>query len=269
MTYQEQELLAEGGTPINLYLFQIGAEAYRYTSAEGGYTWGGFTYTHVQVTHGNIQQTSEERRQQLEFTLPASDPVCSRFIGIVPGQLMTVSITQVHEDDPDQEGRVYWRGRITGAAFSKNGIQCSLQALTQAAAVSHTLPRRRYQGMCNHALYDGRCQVDRSSFVFTGAVSSVSGSTLVVTGLAAMGDGWATGGYVSLGSNDWRLVMAHTGNTLTMMLPFKEDAAGATVSVYAGCDHSLSVCESKFSNADNFGGFPYVPLRNPFTQGID
>ena len=35
---------------------------------------------------------------------------------------------------------------------------------------------------------------------------------------------------------------------------------GDQVEIYAGCDKSLTTCTSKFSNANNFRGFPHVHI---------
>lgn len=268
MTYAAYETSTENGRPIELYLFQIGAESFRYTSAEGGYTWGGYLFTHKQVTR-NAPVQSQEGRHELQITLPASDEVCARYTGVVPGQLMTAEITRVHQDDPDQEGWVIWTGKITGTAFQKRGTVCRMRGLTSETKTQHAIPRRKFQGPCNHVLYDARCGLLAASHKYEGVVSGVSGLTVTVAGLSVKGDDWATGGYVSLSSNDQRLILDQTGNVLTLMLAFPEDATGETVTVYAGCDHSLAVCNTKFSNSVNFGGFPYVPKRNPFVSGID
>jgi len=36
------------------------------------------------------------------------------------------------------------------------------------------------------------------------------------------------------------------------------------VKIYPGCDRVRATCESKFDNLDNFGGFPWIPTKNPF-----
>jgi hypothetical protein len=35
--------------------------------------------------------------------------------------------------------------------------------------------------------------------------------------------------------------------------------------MYAGCDHLLATCRDRFSNVANFGGFPWIPQKNPFS----
>ena len=37
---------------------------------------------------------------------------------------------------------------------------------------------------------------------------------------------------------------------------------GDTFTVTAGCDKSFGTCKTKFSNGDNFRGFPHIPGRD-------
>jgi hypothetical protein len=74
---------------------------------------------------------------------------------------------------------------------------------------------------------------------------------------------------LSIGDDEKRLVTGHTGNVLTLQIPFPTDVTGATAVVQPGCDHKITTCTSKFSNDINYGGFPLVPEKNPFNTGVD
>jgi hypothetical protein len=41
-------------------------------------------------------------------------------------------------------------------------------------------------------------------------------------------------------------------------------AVGQAVTLYPGCDHTTTTCDGKFSNLNNYGGFPHIPTKNPF-----
>ena len=43
---------------------------------------------------------------------------------------------------------------------------------------------------------------------------------------------------------------------------------GLDVDWFAGYDHSLAICESKSANVINYGGFPFVPIKNPFNSSL-
>lgn len=269
MTYESFEESIEGGRPVELYKFTIGLNVYRYTSAEDEVVpaFDATTYFPRQITRNNPAQTNEDRREPLELTLPTTDEVAQKFISIPPGQEVSLEITRFHRGDT--EAYIIWQGKIIGAAYTRDGRVCTLSGVTDEAAFSRPIPRFKYQGLCNHVLFDDGCTVSRASFKYTGTVSVVSGNDITVDGLeAAKGSDWAVGGYVDVGGNDFRMVLAQSGDTLTLLVPFETGPLGSSVDVYAGCDHSLSVCDSKFSNAVNFGGFPFVPTLNPFDRGL-
>ncbi len=40
------------------------------------------------------------------------------------------------------------------------------------------------------------------------------------------------------------------------------------VSLFAGCDSTPDTCKTKFGNFRNFGGYPFIPLKNVFVTGL-
>ncbi len=273
MTYEAEEESVEAGQPVELFKFTLGATIYRYTSAEDEINFAAQTWLPRPITRSAPSQSLDDRTHQLEITLPTEDEVASKFIGIVPGQLMECEITRFHRGDGASEAFILWQGRITGATYKKQGAQCSLRGLTTEAAFDRSIPRYKYQGLCNHILYDTRCAVVKSSFQYTGTVGAVTNNVVEVVGLfASKGAGWALGGYVSNNDVDYRLVTAQSGDNLTLILPFEANVAGTSVNVFAGCDHTLEGthgCEPKFSNEINYGGFHWVPILNVFETGLD
>ena len=73
--------------------------------------------------------------------------------------------------------------------------------------------------------------------------------------------------------DDFRSVVEQGGvgnEDLTLLVPFVNNPVGQQIRCLAGCLLRLSVdCEAKFANVINFGGWPYVPTKNPFETGID
>lgn len=267
MTYESQEESVEAGRPVELYEFVIGTTTYRYTTAEDEVTFNSQTWFPRQIQRTSPEIASDENAKELTLTIPADDPVASQYIDIAPGQKMALTITRFHRGDAGS--LIFWQGRITGASFTDQGRKATLRGLTIESANSRQIPRHKYQGLCNHVLYDARCAVTRSSFKYTGTISAVNGNIITVAGLNVNGADWALGGFVDFNTGeDARVVLAQSGDDLTMLLPFKADVLGSTVDVYAGCDHSIATCNTKFSNLINYGGFVYVPQINPFQRGL-
>jgi len=267
VTYLDRETSTESGQPVELYVFTIGAEVFYYTSAEDTVTWAAQQYVSRQITRTDPAQADGDRKQELTVTLQSEDPVCARFIGVVPGQSMFLDILRFHRADTQAEN--VWSGKIIGVSFKLRGAVCEMSGMTSEAALNRTIPRFKYQGLCNHVLYDLNCKMLKASYQHTSTISAVDGRTVTINGInTAEGDQWPVGGYIDFGSSDYRLITAQTGDVLSLILPFSVDVVGQSVDVYAGCDHTLATCAAKFSNNLNYGGYAFVPTLNPFNASI-
>ena len=99
------------------------------------------------------------------------------------------------------------------------------------------------------------------------ALAGVAGTVLTAAPFGSYVKNYFAGGYV-----DWqngpdvvrRFILSSEGTTITIGLPFAGMPADAEVTVYPGCDHTLSTCHNKFANAINYGGQPWATGVNPF-----
>lgn len=152
---------------------------------------------------------------------------------------------------------------------------------TEVRGISNQLQQvkgRTYQYACDALLGDSRCKKSLTGSTYTGtsAVASTNGySSLTTSGLGSYANGWFSRGKLTFtsGNNDGivREVKTHfnTDGVVTISLweptPF-EIAASDTFSITAGCDKLFKTCKSKFSNGDNFRGFPHTPGSNTVIQ---
>ena len=141
---------------------------------------------------------------------------------------------------------------------------------------------------------------------FDGVVGSISpdGSKLSAVGLDSMEAGWFQRGLVVVegayeSEEVWtpafagasltaaqlssayapnggyrRTCTAHSGSQLTLDVALPEAlaarvAGGLRFTVYAGCVRTPDACKSpKFNNYARYGGYPLIPLKNPYETGI-
>lgn len=268
MAYNTQEISVESGQPIELFDFRIGTESYLYTSNPTAVTYNSLTYQPFEVERQNLNFSAEQRAETLQINVPATEPLVRKYINSVPGQRATLTIRRVHRNDGANEVIELWKGTVRTVGFDQNGVRANIAVVPLTAELANAIPRFKYSAVCNHVLYDQGCTVAQSLFRHQEEVTGVAGDTITVQGLAAKGTGWANGGYIALPSGDFRLVIEHTGDTVRVLKPFPSSPLGLTVEVFAGCDHSINTCSSKFNNVANFGGFAWVPLRNIFSTGL-
>lgn len=269
MSFNAQEISVESGQPIELFDFRLGTESYLWTTNPTAVTYSLLTYLPLEVRRDTLAFSSDSRAESLNITVPASTPLVRKFINSVPGQRATLTILRVHRNDGANELVQFFKGTALTVAFTLNGLEAEIAVVPITAELRNTIPRFVFSQVCNHVLFDQACTVASSLFRHQDEVTGVAGDTLTVQGLAAKGDGWAAGGYIALSSGEFRQIIAHTGDSIRLLLPFPSSPQGQTVEVFAGCDHSIGTCSSKFNNVPNFGGFAWVPLKNPFSTGLN
>lgn len=130
---------------------------------------------------------------------------------------------------------------------------------------------RLYTAKCNADLGDGRCRVnlDDPARRAAGSVAAVLGTSIFVAGgLAGFGDGvftagrlrWTAGGNAGT-AMEVKLHRVGDGEVVLSLWQAMPEtmAVGDMFSVTAGCDKTLASCRDRFSNSDNFRGFPHIP----------
>lgn len=275
MTYNSFETSPESGTPIEVYEITAGATSFFYTSAEDDQLVGAQVYTAVEgLRRGANTEGPEKREAEFTIRLPTVNPLAQLFVGVLPGFRVQLQVRRFHRDDlPTPEVVQTFDGFVETSKFEEQGKVTVLVARTALAAPGHTIPRRTYQSSCNHVLYDPlTCKVDDTDPAFRASALSVAsqvGSVLTVSAglLGTYADGFMNGGFVEvIGASDFRLILSHAGNVLDLHTPFT--TAPTSINVFAGCSHAISICGSKFDNVINFGGFAFVPTKNPFETGL-
>lgn len=269
MSFVAQETSVEEGQPIELYDFRLGTQAYLWTSNPIAVTYNSLTYEPMEVSREALQFSADTRAEALKITVPASTPLVRQYINSVPGQRATLTITRVHRNDSANEPVQMFKGIAQTVGFDLNGLSANIAVVPITAELANSIPRFAFSGVCNHVLYDNACTIAQSLFRYQGEVTGVAGDTISVQGLNVKGASWATGGFIALSSGEFRQILDHTGDNIRVLLPFPVNPLGQIVEVFAGCDHSIATCGSKFGNVPNFGGFAWVPLRNPFSTGLN
>lgn len=260
MTYTALEASTQDGAPVELYTFAQGAQAWRFTTAADAITYMATEYTPSSVERDRIKQTSDVLKDSLKLRFPRGDTFANQFLGFAPDLVTSVTIMRGHVGD--DEFIPYWKGRVIAAVASGNQIELACESVF--SSILRPGLRARYELTCRHALYSARCGVNLEASQSSGVASVVSGVTVTVPEAASFADGYFTGGMIKTPTDVSRFVVGHTGASLTLQRPIADLVAGDAVRLYPGCDHLQTTCADKFDNLDNFGGFPWIPLRNPY-----
>ena len=266
------EISKEASRPLELYTFTLGAEIFQFTSAEDDITIGVDTWIAEAIGRDAITQGGDAARKNVIVTCPSDNVIPAKYVNIVPGQQIAVEIFRLQRDEVptfDTQTLVF-KGQIFDVKFSQNGHTADIVLRSDEEALARNIPRFTYMFSCNHILYSPDCGVDPDLFNVIGNITDETGNTITLTGATIEPDGFYTGGFCTpVGETDFRLILNHVGDVLTLLLPFASPVLNTDVQAFAGCDHLIDGdCATRFDNVIEYGGNAFVPKKNPFTTGL-
>jgi len=277
MSFSDQETSVESGAPIELYTI-TGSDTFYYTSSAEPYVRDGITYEPVAMKRTAPTVSLKESSGNISIKFPFNNPFAARYLGGVPPSPDRLTIQQVHLGDPTAELNPLWSGSVSSVKFAGTEATVSLAGMMNVLATQ--VPTQTFSWMCDHNLFNNQCRVNEATFTFDFTVISISSDGVTVT-LKDEGDAQAridadvaffNGGTFLTGvdgSQRMGVKFEPTSSTneytLVLLVPISGLAAGQAITFTAGCDKSIDTCVARFNNAENYGGFPYVPTLNPFT----
>lgn len=245
----------------------MGATIWRHSnSVDESLSLGGNTFTSQPgITRGEIS----DGREPLVVKLPSSHAFPQMYRSISPATPVSWLQQFLDRDDNPDSLRVIYKGWVKSVKFVDDGTLAELYLESVISGFDEVLCDDTYCVGCQVPLFGTKCGLNRNDWKYEGTVSLVNGNQITVDGLwgGARGASWAVPGSVKFG-DDWRQVHAQSGDVLTLPIPFYEDVDGETVTVYAGCDHTITACEEIFNNVVNYRGYPWVPTENVFMTGL-
>lgn len=252
-----------------LYRFVEGSVINTQTSGNAPVTYnagdGDELYTPFAIGRSVVEVKNELSKASLELSLALNNPVAQRYLSGIVDTVLTLTVFQ----QTNATTNVIWKGRLAKVKLSNKKVSLIFESIF--TSMRRPGLRARWQKNCRHSLYGPGCTVDKALFAFNDDVVSISGVDVVMTDLSLFADGYFSGGMIeTLDDNVLRYIIAHVGNNLTLARSFDHLAAlvaagppPIAVNLYPGCAKTMTVCDGTFSNIDNYGGFPWIPNKNP------
>lgn len=271
MSYQGMEVSEQDGAPVELYEFFVGGTSivHRYTSSESNVSWEGDTFASAPIRRTSIAISIEQSRNAIKVTVPRNNAVAELFRRYSPKEPVGLIVRRYHRGDSDVA--VVWVGRVLNCIWASTStaelncepVSISLNRLGLARAIQVPCPYA-----WAHEPAGVGCGLDRTDFDHATTIDSINGVTLVVDSVAALP---YSGGWVEWSDGDSppsyerRLIVAASGTTLTLVRPFSSDVlVNDAVTLFPGCDHTAGTCHGTYDNILNYGGFLFMPEKNPF-----
>jgi uncharacterized phage protein (TIGR02218 family) len=265
MTLLASESSAHGGRPIELYEFTADGQSYYLTKHPVPYTFGGDTYQpSVGLSRQNIVRAAAgDKPPELVIDVAeAEDLIQDNCYDTIP-----ISFTvRIHRIQPGGS-HTWWDGVIAGATMKGDRAELRCPSVLEDE-FQNEVPNVHFTAQCNHFLYDRHCRLDPLDFAWGTTTVTVDGTTVTIAGAGGNPDNYFSRGTILAPSGERRTIIQHTGLTLILFHPFTTLAPLAAVTLYAGCDRQITTCVDKFGNKARFGGFPTVPVHNPWRRGI-
>ena len=271
--YTTRETSEYESNPVEVYTFQRGSRRWNYTSSDEDKVLNSVTYRAVPISRSRIEATQDPGKTSLTISVQNTLEFVRQYVATSPTDVVSVSLQRYHEGFPD-EVVVPWRGRVTNVSFNESTSETEITCQPLYTSLRRPGLRRVYQSSCPHVLYNSPCNVVRENLGAAVVVESVTGNVLQSSNFIQntanpFAADWFTGGFIEVnigqGAIDRRFIIEHDNDagTVTLNLPASSIVAGTNLIAYAGCNHSPTVCKGKFNNLDNYGGFPFIPTKNP------
>jgi len=263
MSWEDTEKSIEDNSPIELYKFSrpnVG-KIYLYTSSPDPITLEGLTYEPVALEREAVKVTEDVNKASLDIKLPYTVELVLDYVGEVIVDAITVTVYRENVGGFIQ----YWAGSLDSISVSEPFAEAS--CVTVAKAMEDSMLHLLHSVQCPYQLFHGAtCRVDENLFTVAGTVSASTGTTIQSVAFATKPDGWFLGGQITINARR-RMIMGHTGDVITIS-PYLLTGAGDTFQASAGCAHTTTDCTTKFGNLLNYGGEPYIPVKDPWQTRI-
>lgn len=132
-----------------------------------------------------------------------------------------------------------------------------------------------YSPLCRAKFGDEKCGFDKNSSKVTGTITSKEDNRKFTDSTRSEDTEYFDYGVIKFLSGDnsglqMEIKTFFTGGVFELVLPFAKDIeVGDNYELYTGCDKRFSSCKNKFSNAENFRGFPHIPGTDNLLKGAN
>jgi uncharacterized phage protein (TIGR02218 family) len=279
-TFDQDEASRRHNRPIEFIDIALPTKTYRIACGNRDLMVGSIVYKAQPAARTEIvlAQVRDGDDDGLIISLPPDHAVVRRWFqaGVPPRQTLA---TVWRKQERSQIIEKIWAGIVTSIAIDSTQDSPVAKLLVPASSIDtmqRYLPTISAGPSCPHILYSPECTVDPAAFTVTTTALFVDGRDVRIDMGAGHGGDWAEGGMlVDVASGEPMTITKQTDispstssvATLTLQLPLPDLRAGNAIQVLAGCDKSMAICDGRYGNRQNHGGFPQMPSKNLFTPG--
>jgi uncharacterized phage protein (TIGR02218 family) len=253
---------------VELYAFEGASATFRLTPHEFDVKIDAHLYERCPIERSALAIGAEAAKSALELRLPADHALVRHLLhASITGETTAVWLRVARKDALSGSWSITgtrWMGRVLGVEVADDAARIRCES-AQVSLKSIGL-RRLYSRACSHVLYSTACGA--VPITASATVSEVSGRSVVLDGVVpATVANMLAGGWLQTPEGARHMIVSEGIFNVELLYPV-QIAAGTSVTLTAGCDHSTATCASRFDNLANYGGFPFIPAKNPFSTGV-
>lgn len=272
---------------MEYYIFTVGnvedavqsdkEELYTYTSYEedlekdfGGEYGGLRTFKSVSISRDEIEK--KFGADQFKVTMPLDLQPSNFFKRFNPKNIVTLTVF-FESDIHINNYKILFKGFVDNVDFDVKNNTITYKLSRFQELLEKTIPTRTYSASCPFGLYSVDCSLNKDDFKNILNVSNILIDTtrkiITTDDLLSFDDKIFSSGFIQINDGE-EIILAtkHSSNTLYLLYPLQTDLVDITeFRIFYGCNKNTDNCQNRFNNIDNYGGFPFVPSKNP-TLGI-
>lgn len=248
---------------IELYTFAGSSATFRLTPHEPEVVLDGDRYASLPIGRTELALGAEAAKSALDLTVPPECALVRHLLAsAITGESTAVTLHVATVDGGITGTR--WMGRVLGVEVADDAAR--IRCESAQVSMKRIGLRRLYSRACSHVLYSAACGA--TPITASASVSSSTGRSVdLAGGVPAAVAGTLAGGWLETAAGARHMIVRESSAGVELLYPVPL-APGEGVTLAAGCDHTTATCAARFSNLDNFGGFPFIPSKNPFATGV-
>lgn len=216
------------------------------------------------LKRGEISKDYES--EETSVMMPFNDFPANEFKIFNPAICVYVRIYTKNEN---KEINLFY-GRVSSCSFDLENGTAKLKLITLKAMLKTKVPTRTYSRSCSHDLFDEHCALIKDKFALILSPDDVelSDNKQVITSAKLMQfkSGYFDNGYITYAKFASHII-SNKENIINLLFPINFKEVGV-LKVYPGCYKIINTCKNKFNNVENYGGFAFVPKKNPVSEGF-
>jgi len=253
---------------VELYAFEGASGSFRLTPHEFDVEIGGQRYERCPLERSALALGAEAAKSALELKLPPDHALVRHLLQVtLTGEATAVRLRVARRADWGDYWWLFgtrWMGRVLGVEVADDAAR--IRCESAQVSLKRIGLRRLYSRACSHVLYSAACGA--TPITASATVMQVLGRSVAFEGgVPAAVAGMLAGGWLQTPAGARHMIVWENLYDVELLYPVPL-ATGTSVILTAGCDHSTATCHSRFDNLANYGGFPFIPSKNPFSTGV-